>query len=232
VQQFSDLRDAYIARVVSGRTFAEVGGLWGTVNEKVSVAHQHGATSLAMIDVTPAGGELWIKFRERMAELRVPNVHEICGDICQVTNADVAGPFDVVHCSGVLYHHPNPLVMLAALRRITRKHLVLTSAVTQTVIENEYGRYEIPPSGVLFVPALSEKEREIMKTYWQKQGVSALGLTEGCEYSVDEFAPWWWLPTPTAMAAMCGTVGFKMEDGGPTWGGNSYTLLLSAQERS
>lgn len=232
MQQFSDLRDEYIARVVFGKTFAEVGGLWGTVNEKVSVARDHGATSLAMIDITPADGDLWTKFRDRMAELRVPNVREICGDICQLTNTDVSGPFDVVHCSGVLYHHPNPLMMLAALRRMTREYLVLTSAVTQTVIENECGRYDIPPSGVLFVPALSEKERRITRAYWQKQGVAALGLTEACEYSVDEFAPWWWLPTPTAMAAMCRTTGFKMEDGGPTWDGNSYTLLLSAQARS
>ena len=31
-----DLRDDYIRRVVRGRSFADVGGLWGTVNEKVS----------------------------------------------------------------------------------------------------------------------------------------------------------------------------------------------------
>jgi hypothetical protein len=227
LQQFTDLRDAYIARVVSRRTFGEVGGLWGTVNEKVSVAHAHGATSLTMIDVTPEGRELWIKFRARMGELGVARVREISRDICEIKDHDVLEPFDVVHCSGVLYHHPNPLAIIAALRRITRRHLVLTSAVTQTVIENECGRYEIPSSGVLFVPALSDTERAIMKAYWHKYGVSALGLTERCDYDVDEFAPWWWLPTPTAMTAMCLAAGFKLQDAGPTWDGNSYTLLLS-----
>jgi hypothetical protein len=227
MQQFSDLRDEYIARVVSGKTFGEVGGLWGTVYEKVSVAHAHGATALTMIDVTPKNGDLWVKFRQRLAELGTANVREISRDICAINDQDLVKPFDVVHCSGVLYHHPNPLSMLAALRRITRQHLVLTSAVTQTVIENECGRYEIPPSGVLFVPALSDGERAIMKAYWQKQGVSALGLTERCAFDVNEFAPWWWLPTPTAMTAMCQVVGFKLQDAGPTWGGNAYTLLLS-----
>ena len=38
----SDVRDTYISQVVAGKSFADVGGLWGTVNEKVSVAHTHG----------------------------------------------------------------------------------------------------------------------------------------------------------------------------------------------
>ena len=227
MQRFSDLRDEYIARVVSGETFGEVGGLWGTINEKVSVAYQNGATSLTMIDIQPEGGELWQKFHQRMADLGIANVHEISRDICEINDQDVLEPFDVVHCSGVLYHHPNPLVMLAALRRITRKYLVLTSAVTQTVIENERGRYEIPPSAVLFVPALNDNELAIMRAYWQKQGASALGLTERCNYHLDDFATWWWLPTPTAMTAMCQAAGFQLQDAGPTWNGNSYTLLLS-----
>ena len=37
-----DVRDTYIRQVVAGKSFADIGGLWGTVNEKVSVAHTHG----------------------------------------------------------------------------------------------------------------------------------------------------------------------------------------------
>ena len=228
MQPVSDLRDEYVASVVSGKTFADVGGLWGTVNEKVSVAHRHGATALTMIDITPPGSELWAKFRDRMVERGIANIRCISRDVCQLTDRDITEPFDVVHCSGVLYHYPNPLVMLAILRRITREHLVLTSAVTQTVIENEQGRYELPPSGAVFIPALSDSERSILKTYWQQHGISALGLTERCDFNIDRFAPWWWLPTSTAMTAMCRAAGFTVRDAAPTWGGNSYTLLLSA----
>ena len=42
-----DVRDTYISQVVAGKSFADVGGLWGTVNEKVSVAHAHGARGLS-----------------------------------------------------------------------------------------------------------------------------------------------------------------------------------------
>jgi len=41
----TDPRDLYIAQVIAGKTFVDVGGLWGTVNEKVSVAYQAGALS-------------------------------------------------------------------------------------------------------------------------------------------------------------------------------------------
>ncbi len=48
----SDVRDTYIRWVVAGKSFVDVGGPWGTVNEKVSVAHTHGACGLTMIDVS------------------------------------------------------------------------------------------------------------------------------------------------------------------------------------
>ncbi|WP_407525533.1 hypothetical protein [Methylobacterium oryzisoli] len=46
-----DHRNDVIAKIVQGKSFAEVGGLWGLVNEKVSVAHDAGATDLCMIDI-------------------------------------------------------------------------------------------------------------------------------------------------------------------------------------
>ena len=64
----SDPRDAFIARVVRGKSFADVGGLWGTVNEKVSVAHAAGAASLAMVDISE-WGDRWNEFETRRRQL-------------------------------------------------------------------------------------------------------------------------------------------------------------------
>lgn len=209
-----------------GRTFADVGGLWGTVNEKVSVAYKYGAISLSMLDVTVKGGDLWKKFRARMEELGITNYECTTADVCDPQITELVKPFDVVHCSGVLYHHPNPMLVLAALRNITSEHLVLTSSVTQEIVENENGRYAIPPSGVVFVPALSEAEREILKCYWGGMGVVAHGLTEKVPYRLDDFGAWWWLPTAPALVTMCETAGFKILDRGVIWGNNALVLLL------
>lgn len=224
--KFNDLRDEHISRVVAGKTFVDVGGLWGTVNEKVSIAHKYGALSVTMLDVTVKDGDLWNKFRIRMDELGIPNYTCVSGDVCDPRLLELVQPFDVVHCSGVLYHHPNPMLVLATLRNLAREHLVLTSCITSEIIENERGRYVIPPSGVVFVPALSDAEREILRWYWKRVGVTAGGLTEKASYQLDDFGLWWWLPTTTALVAMCEAAGFEIVDRGLIWGDNALVLLL------
>jgi hypothetical protein len=47
------ISEQWIAASVQGKSFAEVGGLWGTVNERVTVAARCGAAETAMIDVIP-----------------------------------------------------------------------------------------------------------------------------------------------------------------------------------
>ncbi|MEG5171858.1 tetratricopeptide repeat protein [Microcoleus sp. B3-D7] len=223
-----DIRDRYIARVAKGKTFAEVGGLWGTVSEKVSVASKYGAVSLTMIDAMPASMHWWQDFHDRMTSLNIANYHCINQDITQIQLADIGEPYDVVHCAGVLYHHPHPLQILVALRQITREHLVFTSAITQEVIENELGRYEIPASGVMFIPALDDAERAILTAYWQQylNNNPLIGITEKAVFDINDFAPWWWLPTATALESMCEVAGFKVLDKGLTWDNNALTLLL------
>lgn len=218
----SDARDDFMSRIVSGKTFAEVGGLWGTISERISVAHTMGATELTMIDVTTEGDPLWTRFEARMKELAVPDYRCVVSDICAVQGQSYAN----VHCSGVLYHHPNPQHLLGALRGITEEHLVLSSAVTQESVSNEHGEYSIPPSGVIFVPALSEQERAVLGAYWREVGAEAHGITEPASYSPDEFGPWWWLPTAKAMAGMASAAGFEVLDDAPIWAGNAHTLLL------
>ncbi len=223
-----DIRDRYIARVVKGKTFAEVGGLWGTVSEKVSVASKYGAVSLTMIDAMPASMHWWQDFHDRMTSLNIANYHCINQDITQIQLADIGEPYDVVHCAGVLYHHPHPLQILVALRQITREHLIFTSAITQEVIENELGRYEIPASGVMFIPALDDAERAILTAYWRTyiNNNALIGITEKAVFDMNNFAACWWLPTATALEAMCKVAGFKVLDKGLTWNNNALTLLL------
>ncbi|MEG4206886.1 tetratricopeptide repeat protein [Microcoleus sp. Pol7_A1] len=224
----NDIRDRYIARVVKGKTFAEVGGLWGTVSEKVSVASKYGAVSLTMIDAMPAYLDWWQDFHDRMTSLNIANYNCINRDITQIQLAEIGEPYDVVHCAGVLYHHPHPLQILVALRQITGEHLVFTSAITQEVIENELGRYELPASGVMFIPALDDAERAILTAYWQPflNSNPLIGITEKAVFEMNNFAACWWLPTATALEAMCKVAGFKVLDKELAWDNNVLTLLL------
>jgi hypothetical protein len=219
-----DLRDEYLSRVVRGRTFADVGGLWGTVNEKVSVAHRLGATAVTMIDMQPEGNEWWHRFHERMRSLDISGYQSICAQLDAASGAT----YDVVHCSGVLYHHPNPLGLLADLRAITRRHLVLTSAITPAHVSNDAGDVQIGASTALFVPALDDAQRRVLAVHWKAAGAEVLGITQAVDYRLDDFGPWWWLPTVDALRAMVAACGLRIDDGGHTWNRNAYTLLCEA----
>lgn len=227
----SDPRDVYIQQVVRGKSFVDVGGLWGTVNEKVSVAQSAGARSLAMIDVTPLGHELWQAFEERRQALRIPEVRCVSGDVQQLVESADDLQFDVVHCSGVLYHLPDPFRLLVALRKLAREYLILSSAVTATRVEGEAGVLDIPQAAALFVPALREREREIVRGYWQRfVGGTALGLTSDIPvWNPDDFGPWWWLPTTAALTALCETSGFHCEATALMWNNNAFVQLLAVR---
>ncbi len=226
-----DARDRYIGQVVAGRSFADVGGLWGTVNEKVSVAHRSGARGLTMIDITPEGNELWRAFEDRRRALKVPEVSCIAGDVVALAAGDQCPRFHVVHCSGILYHLPDPMRLLVALRRLTREYLVLTSVVTATRVESGPGTLELPRAAVLFVPALEGRERAILAARWRPfVGDGAIGLTtEPPAWRPDDFAPWWWLPTVEGLKAMCRAAGFRCEAGDYFWNGNAYVQLLGVE---
>ncbi|MBX3409918.1 MAG: hypothetical protein KF859_08530 [Phycisphaeraceae bacterium] len=222
----SDPRDEFISRVVKGRSFVDVGGLWGTVAEKPSVAWGAGASRVGMFDITPEGESLWQRFHERLKEKGVPECECRVGDV-----AEYAGDrYDVVHCAGVLYHHPNPLQIITGLRRMAGEYLVFTSAITQTHIENEEGRVEVPESGVLFIPALTARERAVLTRYWAKFEVAAEGITHPAKYHLTElnataFGPWWFLPTAHAFKRMTESCGFECIDERSWWNNNAHTLL-------
>lgn len=223
-----DPRNHFIGEVVSGNSFADIGGLYGTVNEKVSVAHGKGATALTMMDALPEGHRLWRAFEDRMQSLEIPNVQTISGNILELGESSEHPQYDVVHCTGVLYHMPDPLRLLSALRKITRKHLVLGSAVTAPRVAGEGETLELPSAASLFVPALQGRERAIVEAYWRPfVGDKALGLTREADWNTEDYGPWWWLPTVDAMKAMCESAGFDFEDGAHYWNGNSYVMLLS-----
>ncbi|MEL6913994.1 MAG: hypothetical protein AAFP13_05800 [Pseudomonadota bacterium] len=103
-----DIRDKHIEALVRGKSFAEIGGLWGATAERISVAHEYGARSLMMIDILPPLNKWWGEFRKRMTEKGVEKYKTLSVDImssrCQ--------PFQVTHSSGILYHCPNPLQYL------------------------------------------------------------------------------------------------------------------------
>lgn len=199
----------FIKAVVKDRSFIDVGGLFGTVNERVSVAHAAGASKLTMLDACSADYELWRKFRARMDTLEVKNYYEVVHDISEVS--DICA--DVVNCGGVIYHHPNPMQILTNLRKMTTKHLILTSIVLPRLT---------------FVPALQPDERQLLSEHFKPvlQGNRLIGITEQSDFQLTDYAPCWWIPDRNTLVGMLRCAGFAIMAEEKTWDGNALALLM------
>ncbi len=220
----ADLRDQFIARVVQGKTFADVGGLWGAHGEKVSVAVNAGAAKSTMIDILPEDSEWWGAFRDRMQSFGIDHYECVRADI---HTSDV-GRFDVVHSSGILYHLASPAVYLDKLREIAKQYVILTSAIIPRWILNRHGLLYTPDSSPRFVPGLSEREKRIYTKFYTGGDRSAAlgGVTEAADFWTGNYSAWWWLLPPPMIRRMCEACGYEIVADGPNWNGRAHTFLL------
>lgn len=222
--------DQWIDAVVKNRTFADVGGLWGTEHEKVTVAFKSGAQKVHMIDITPLGSELWRRFDERCATRGVPVYECIEADINDRSRIAELGSFEVLHCSGVLYHSPEPLHMIVSLSQLCSRVLLLRSAVIPTRISNVCGTLLMEPGSALFVPAMKADHKAIVGQYFKEVGAQDLiGITTAANYSVFcDYRPWWWLFTREYVEALLKVAGFKILEASSDW--EDRTALYLAEK--
>jgi len=226
-------REAWISEAAPGRTFAEVGGLWGTVNEQVSVAAGAGAAATTMIDVAPrdgSAGDLWKLFRERTDALGVSPPSCVQASIDDPALTERVGSFDVVHSSGVLYHCPQPLHTLMQLRAITRETLILGTATMPETVENVAGSVSVAPGAALLVPAMSHSQRAVLGQWLTDNGAScALGVNRALDsdWAIDDYGAWWWFFTRDHVAALLRIAGFEVVNVASYWNGRA--TLYSAR---
>jgi hypothetical protein len=212
--------DDWIRDDVPGKDFVDVGGLWGLANEKVGCAARAHAKSVTMIDIAAPDDQLWQQFRERCSVQGVTDCRCISADVHNDELLDLAGPFDVVHCSGVLYHCAEPLRMLTRLRQMCRGTLMLSSTVIPSRLEHESGTIACEPGGALFVPALREDQRLIVADYFRQVGAQTmLGLNTDVRWDERDYSLWWWLFTSEHVRALIEVAGFAVRDSCRLWHG-------------
>lgn len=227
----ADKKDHWIATLAPGKRFMDVGGLWGTRNEKVSVALKARARLATMADIAPLDHQLWRDFDARCAELHVSGYARTHLDIVEPPAEYTALIHDVVHCSGIIYHVPDPYRMLANLRKLTAEHLIITSMVVPEHIANAAGTLEFPADQAVFVPSLRERERAIIATHFDRLQLSVAAINTPLQEAwrwpdgTPNYGPWWWLMSPPYLRGLLEVSGFTIEDEGWSWEERSYSFL-------
>jgi hypothetical protein len=228
-------RDRVIRAHVRGLSFVDVGALWETRNEKVSVAVLGGARSAAIIDIMPPGDAAWARCRERCLSLGVRGYAEHSHDLNDPLIHETVGTFDFVYCSGIIYHTPSMFYTLQRLFSLSNRYLMLGSMVVPETIENAFGSINLAGGGMLFVPGLNEATRGILRAYFASVGLTIMHITPTgsalqpfmWQPGRPNYGPWWWvLPLPT-LCSLVETVGFKIIETNSGWGGRSATLFCA-----
>ena len=176
--------------------------MWNVYGEIAFRAEAAGATRAVVVDGMDPLEEFQAKHRENGSK-----VVYVQGDLHDRVIVERLGHFDVVWCSGVIYHSPNPYLQLEHLRRLCAPGgtLMLGSRVIP----------EIPgfEQACLWYPGVSaETQSELAALHG---GFGASGLLGPCA-PLDErpgmgYANTWWGITVSALVGMLGAARFAVE---------------------
>ena len=198
VEQWEESKRRWIAEHAPGRSFADIGGL--LIDGATSFAAEDaGASAVTLFDV---GDQEYAPEYLAERERRDSQVRYVQGDLHDTAFAEQVGPHDVVWCTGVLYHTPNPVHQLTQLREITRELLFLG---THTIPE-------VPgvEQACLFYPYLSDASRHALaRPHFRAEGYWGIG-TPFDERPMMGYANFWWGITPSALQAMLRAARFEV----------------------
>jgi hypothetical protein len=194
---WTQVRHRWIRDNLPGRSFADVGGMFGIHGEIALVAEESGASAVTLFDA----GEPTPEFLER-SRARGSAIRFVQGDLEDPVALREIGPHDVVWCTGVIYHTPNPVLQLMHLREITRELLYLGTVAIP----------EVPGvrQACVYYPYLQRAERHAYAAgLADPERTLAVG-TPFDERPMYGHGNFWWGITPSALRAMMATARFEV----------------------
>ena len=197
-----EYRFEWVRKNAPGRSLIDVGGLLAK-GKLAFAAEDAGASAVTMLD----HGDPSLTEFPKLAEERGSKVRTIQGDLEDPEAIRRAGPHDIVWCTGVIYHTPNPVLQLMHLREITRELLYLG---THTIPE-------VPgiPQACLFYPYVDEGTREaVLRGHGDRRGGAGLGQPWEDRPMWGQ-ANFWWGLTPSAVRAMLRAARFEIVEEAP-----------------
>ncbi len=174
-------------------------------------------------------------FRSHCAERRIDYVREVIGSIDNVDIVGQVGAYDVVHCSGVLYHCPNPLLTISHLAAITKDVLLLGTAVMPASVSNEAGSVQLDSDQAIFIPSIAEQKRQVYEKYISKSyGGGAWGINDPVDNwyfsnGAPNYGPWWWLWTHEYVRGLIEASGLRVVEDFDQFDGTGRLFVCAKQ---
>jgi hypothetical protein len=180
----------WIEQQAPGRSFADIGGLYGIAGEMALTAARSGADPVTLFD---AGDAVLTEFPQQL-EASGLEVRFVQGDLSEPLSPERIGVHDIVWCTGVLYHTPDPVGQLMALRQITGELLYLGTHVIPEVrgLEN----------ACVFYPGLGPNSRAAYASaHANAESLWGIGQPFNDRPMLGH-GNFWWGVTPSALRSM------------------------------
>jgi trans-aconitate methyltransferase len=182
----------FIQKYAAGKTFADIGCMWGINGALSFSAERSGAKRVTAVDIYPATDEF--KDAHSRCNSRINFVH---GDINETETLKAVGKSEVVFCAGVLYHTPDPFSLLVRLRSICDETLILGTQIIP----------EIPGlrNTAIFYPMLDEARRKLfnIRIGMQKSVTGPYEPESG-------YGNWFWGMTSSCVESLLVCAGFAV----------------------
>lgn len=191
-------RRELIHSLAPGRSFIDVGGMWGIHGDAAFAAEEAGATEVVLFDAMDPVPEFQRKHAERSSRVRY-----VQGDLHDREGVEELGTFDVAWCAGLLYHSPNPCHLLEHLRMVTRERLMLGTQVIP----------EVPglDQACLFYPGAPEGARRAFAWVHGPVAPEMPGVAAPFDPApMMGYTNYWWGITPSALRSMLGIARFEV----------------------
>jgi hypothetical protein len=184
--------------VAPGRSFADVGGLFNIAGDVALAAERAGAAPVTLFD----GGDPPLTDFPAKAEAAGSKIRTVQGDLEDPAAVRQIGVHDLVYCTGLIYHTPNPQLQLMHLREITKDELYLGTHIIP----------EVPgvPQACVFYPYMPDSMREAMTRAYPERP-DALGIVLPFDdRPMMGYGNFWWGITPSALRAMLRAARFEI----------------------
>src|SRR3954452_19737148 len=198
-------RNELIDRLAPGRSFIDVGGMFGISGEVAFRAERAGATRVVLFDGMDATGDFFDKH-----EAAGSTITYVQGDLHDPADLEPLGRFDVVWCGGLIYHSPNPYQCLYHLRQLANEWLMLGTHVIP----------EIPgiEGAAVFYPGRSREAEWAFDAVYGRERGTYPGMTEAFDETPNlGYANMWWGITPSALRGMLEYSGFVVDEWHRPW---------------
>jgi SAM-dependent methyltransferase len=172
--------------------------MWGVHGRVAFLAEEAGAERVVLFDGMDPTAEFAAEHTRRGSAVRY-----VQGDLHDEVGIADLGVFDVVWCTGVIYHSPNPYQLIEHLSRLTGERLVLGTHILP----------EVPslPNACVFLPGLPRAVRDEFASSLPEKAPLLWGLTTDFDYTPGlGYANCWWMMSDTALNSMLEVAAFEV----------------------